>query len=195
MQSSENKELAHEDLLSEHRSVRWILTKDALKEGWDRSFEVLAAKEERILQGAHASPIQRSLFEPLFESGFNGLEKDFALYLERSNAIYWWHRIAARQDYHLQGWRRQRVYPDFVACRKDDGKLLILETKGIHLKGSDDTGDKKNLLAILEDAYSAASERGQMRIGKPPATFRMMFEEKWPGQVSELLNGTYRKPL
>ncbi len=158
-----------------------------------RSFEVFAAKDERILQGEHASQIQRSLFEPLFESGFNSLEKDFALYLEKSNAIYWWHRIAARQDYYLQGWRRQRVYPDFVACRKDDGKLLILETKGIHLKGSDDTSYKKNLLTILEEAYSAASERGQMRIGKPPATFRMMFEERWKGQVSELLNETYRK--
>ena len=158
-----------------------------------RSFEIFAAKEERVLQGEHASPIQRSLFEPLFESGFNRLEKDFALYLEKSNAIYWWHRIAARQDYYLQGWRRQRVYPDFVACRKDDGKLLILETKGIHLKGSEDTSYKKNLLAILEEAYSTASERGQMKIGKPPATFRMMFEERWKGQVSELLNETYRK--
>ncbi len=158
-----------------------------------RSFEVFAAKEERTLQGEHASPIQRSLFEPLFESGFNGLEKDFALYLEKSNAIYWWHRVAARQDYYLQGWRRQRVYPDFVACRKDDGKLLILETKGIHLKGSDDTSYKKNLLAILEEAYAAASERGQIQIGKPPATFRMMFEERWKGQVRELLAETYQR--
>ena len=158
-----------------------------------RSFEVFASKEERILQGEHASQIQRSLFEPLFESGFNGLEKDFALYLEKSNAIYWWHRVAARQDYYLQGWRRQRVYPDFVACRKDDGKLLILETKGIHLKGSDDTGYKKKLLGILEEAYSTAFERGQMKIGEPPATFRMMFEEKWKGQVSELLNETYQR--
>ena len=158
-----------------------------------RSFEVFASKEERILQGEHASQIQRSLFEPLFESGFNGLEKDFALYLEKSNAIYWWHRVAARQDYYLQGWRRQRVYPDFVACRKDDGKLLILETKGIHLKGSDDTGYKKKLLETLEEAYSAAFERGQMKIGEPPTTFRMMFEERWKEQVSELLNETYQR--
>ncbi len=171
--------------------VRFQLeTDERLNYELGRSFEVFASKEERILQGEHASQIQR---EPLFESGFNGLEKDFALYLEKSNAIYWWHRIAARQDYYLQGWRRQRVYPDFVACRKDDGKLLILETKGIHLKGSDDTGYKKKLLETLEEAYSTASERGQIKIGKPPATFRMMFEERWKGQVSELLNEIYRK--
>ena len=32
-----------------------------------------------------------------------------------------------------------------------------------------------------------------MKIGKPPATFRMLFEERWQGQVSELLNEPYRK--
>ena len=174
--------------------VRFQLeTDERLNYELGRSFEVFAAKEERTLQGEHASPIQRSLFEPLFESGFNTLEKDFALYLEKSNAIYWWHRVAARQDYYLQGWRRQRVYPDFVACRKDDGKLLILETKGIHLKGSDDTGYKKKLLETLEEAYSAALERGQMKISEPPTTFRMMFEERWKEQVSELLNETYQR--
>ena len=174
--------------------VRFQLeTDERLNYELGRSFEVFAAKEERTLQGEHASPIQRSLFEPLFESGFNTLEKDFALYLEKSNAIYWWHRVAARQDYYLQGWRRQRVYPDFVACRKDDGKLLILETKGIHLKGNDDTGYKKKLLETLEEAYSAALERGQMKIREPPTTFRMMFEERWKEQVSELLNETYQR--
>ena len=173
--------------------VRFQLeTDERLNYELGRSFEVFAAKEERTLQGEHASPIQRSLFEPLFESGFNSLEKDFALYLEKSNAIYWWHRVAARQDYYLQGWRRQRVYPDFVARRREDGKLLILETKGIHLKGSEDTSYKKKLLATLEDAYSAAFERGQIQFNEPPATFRMMFEDKWQEQVSELLNEQYQ---
>ena len=174
--------------------VRFQLeTDERLNYELGRSFEVFASKEERTLQGEHASPIQRSLFEPLFESGFNSLEKDFALYLEKSNALYWWHRIAARQDYYLQGWRRQRVYPDFVACRKEDGKLLILETKGVHLKGSEDTSYKKKLLATLEDAYAAAFERGQIQFNEPPATFRMMFEDRWREQVSELLNEKYQR--
>ena len=174
--------------------VRFQLeTDERLNYELGRSFEVFASKEERTLQGEHASQIQRSLFEPLFESGFNSLEKDFALYLEKSNALYWWHRIAARQDYYLQGWRRQRVYPDFVACRREDGKLLILETKGIHLKGSEDTSYKKKLLATLEDAYSAAFERGQIQFNEPPATFRMMFEDRWREQVSELLNEKYQR--
>ena len=154
-----------------------------------QSFEVFVSKEERTLQGEHGSPIQRSLFEPLFESRFNSLEKDFALYLEKSNAIYWWHRIAARQEYSLQGWRRQRVYPDFVACRNSDGKLLVLETKGLHLKGSEDTGYKQKLLETLENAYESALDRGKMKIGEPPAVYRMMFEGQWREQVRELVEG------
>ena len=154
-----------------------------------QSFEVFVPKEERALQGEHGSPIQRSLFDPLFESRFTRLEKDFALYLEKSNAIYWWHRIAARQEYSLQGWRRHRVYPDFVACRNGDGKLLVLETKGMHLKGNEDTGYKQKLLETLENAYASALERGEMKAGNPPATYRMMFENKWRMQVRELVEG------
>ena len=168
--------------------VRFHLeTDERLNYALGRSFEVFVSKEEKTLQGEHGSQIQRSLFAPLFESGFNGLEKNFALYLEKSNAVYWWHRVAARQEYSLQGWRRQRVYPDFVACRNDDGRLLILETKGIYLKGSEDANYKQKLLATLEKAYTGALERGRMTIGTPPATFRMMFEDRWQEQVYELL--------
>ena len=43
VQSSEQKELAGEDLLGETSPVRWIITKDALKEGWDCSFAYVLA--------------------------------------------------------------------------------------------------------------------------------------------------------
>lgn len=153
----------------------------------DKSFEVHVSSRERSLQGEHGRPIQQSLFEPVYENNFNGLEKDFALYLDKSNAISWWHKIAAKQQYHLQGWRRQNVYPDFVACRRDDGTLLILETKGVHLKGNDDTGYKMKLLETLEAAYNKALDRGEMRVCEPPAVFRMMFEDRWKEQVSALV--------
>ncbi len=153
-----------------------------------KSFEVFVSSQERTLQGKQGTPIQQSLFEPVYESGFNNLERDFALYLETSNAIHWWHRIAARQAYSLQGWRRQRVYPDFVACRGDNGKLLILETKGIHLKGNEDTNYKKKLLKTLEKTYSTALERGTMEVKEPPARFRMMFEDTWREKMNELVS-------
>ena len=169
-------------------AIRFHLeTDEELDYELDKSFEVFVSSKERSLQGEHGQSIQQSLFEPVYESNFNGLEKDFALYLDKNDSISWWHKIAAKQQYHLQGWRRQRVYPDFVACRRGDGKLLILETKGVHLKGNEDTGYKKKLLETLEAAYNKALDRGEMRVCEPPAVFRMMFEDRWKEQVSELV--------
>lgn len=169
-------------------AIRFHLeTDEELNYELDKSFEVFVSSKERSLQGEHGRSIQQSLFDPVYESNFNGLEKDFALYLDKSNAISWWHKIAARQQYYLQGWKRQRVYPDFVACRRDDGTLLILETKGVQLKGNEDTDYKKKLLETLEAAYNTALDRGEMRVCEPPAIFRMMFEDRWKEQVGELV--------
>ena len=169
-------------------AIRFHLeTDEELDYELDKSFEVFVSSKERSLQGEHGQPIQQSLFEPVYESNFNGLEKDFALYLDKNDSISWWHKIAAKQQYHLQGWRRQRVYPDFIACRRGDGKLLILETKGVHLKGNEDTGYKKRLLETLEAAYNKALDRGELRVCEPPAVFRMMFEDRWKEQVSTLV--------
>ena len=164
-------------------------TDEQLNYELSKPFEVFVSSDARALQGEHGKPIQQSLFDPVYESNFNGLEKDFALYLDTNDAIYWWHRIAARQAYSLQGWRRHRVYPDFVACRKDNGALLILETKGVHLAGNEDTNYKENLLDTLEKTYQIALDRGTMKVKEPPhATFRMMFEDTWKEQIGELVS-------
>ena len=95
-------------------------TDEQLSYEMEKSLNVFVGDSEESLQH-QARPVQHSLFDTVYKKDFNGLEKNFALYLENSNAIHWWHRIAARQAYSLQGWRRHRVYPDFVACKKDDG--------------------------------------------------------------------------
>jgi type III restriction enzyme len=67
----------------------------------------------------------------------------------------------------LQGWRRNRVYPDFLVKLASDGdiaRLLILETKGKQLEGSDDTGFKKKLFDILEYAYTKGKDAGEVEL-------------------------------
>lgn len=163
-------------------------TDEQLNYELDKSFKVFVSRQDRSLQGEHGYPIQHSLFEPIYEGGFNGLEKDFALYLETRDAIYWWHRIATRQAYSLQGWRRQRVYPDFVAHRKDDGTLLILETKGVHLRGNEDTDYKNKLLETLEDTYNKKLvHRGTLKVEEPQMQFKMMFQDTWRAEMNTLL--------
>lgn len=61
------------------------------------------------------NPTQKSLFAPVYDSDYNQDERDFACYLDDDAALKWWHRnVAKAGQYHLQGWRKQKVYPDFI---------------------------------------------------------------------------------
>lgn len=164
-----------------------LVTDEKLNYKFQKTIEVSIAEDEKPLS-KYGNFVQHSLFDRVFESEFNKLEKNFALYLDSNDSIYWWHKIAARQQYFIQGWRRHRVYPDFIACRKDDNKYLILETKGIHLQGNEDTSYKKGLLKILEATYETALERGEMKtVGENPATFRILLESSWKSEMNEML--------
>ena len=180
------------DKVGENKIHFHLETDEQLNYAIGKYLEVWVSDKEGSLQ-YEAQAVQHSLFEPVYKRDFNDLEEDFALYLEKSDALHWWHRIAAKQAYSLQGWRRQRVYPDFVACRQDDGTLLILETKGMHLKGNEDTQYKAKLLSTLEKTYEQAIDRGEMKLGEPPlerapqVVLRMMFEDEWKEKLDPLV--------
>jgi len=129
------------------------------------------------------------VFERLYAREFNPLERDVALYLDDTEAVQWWHRLAARQEYHLQGWQRNKVYPDFLACITSNGNgytFSILETKGAHLKGNDDTHYKEQLFDLLSKVGERALEAGEMEL-EGDASQRMTFKI--------LLNSTWRADL
>ena len=144
------------------------------------SYEILVADSDVLLQ-RYGKSVQLSLFEPVFDRDFNDLEKRFAFYLDEQKALQWWHRVAVRQqgEYYLRGWRRERVWPDFVAMGgQKNGKpsLLVFETKGDHLQGNDDTEYKERLFAALEETFNA----GKMTIQDGPAkgVFRLVFDKQ-----------------
>jgi len=101
--------------------------------------------------------VQKSIFEPEYQANFDGDEAEFACYIDEEAALKWWHRNVARAGhYFVQGWRKNKVYPDFIfALQKKDGKerLVVLETKGDQLAGNLDTNYKRKLLAQLSKAY------------------------------------------
>ena len=117
----------------------------------------LPQKVKKLIDGDDAPLFQRN-YQPL-ENRFTRkfMQKNLTVWkkivpfiLDGHAAIKWWHRLAAKSDYALQGWRKNRVYPDFVVC-VGDGKgaqrrLLILETKGMHLSGNLDTNYKRRCL-------------------------------------------------
>jgi type III restriction enzyme len=129
------------------------------------------------------TPLERSLYETAFKKHVNGFEKDVALYLDGSDAVTWWWRIAARRDWGLQGWMKNKVYPDFLIhldAAKDVARFLVLETKGKHLEGNDDTEFKTKFFELLEEAYTKGIEAGEVDLfdDRPDEMrFRILIQE------------------
>ena len=123
------------------------------------------------------TPVQLNLFDKVFEKQFDSdLEKDFAFHLERQ-PLQWWHRV--QREYYVLGWRRERIYPDFVAF--GDISLNIFETKGDHLRGNPDTEYKTEVFQLLEQRFNGLDspvrvEEHKQRQGK----FAIVYESEFP---------------
>lgn len=115
------------------------------------------------------TPMVRSLFAPVYKADLNGDEQSVAIYLDQDKALRWWHRNVARNQYGLPGWRRGKIYPDFIfAADRADGKtrMTVLETKGDQLEGNLDTAYKRELLDVLSSAYKrdVTTKAGEMEL-------------------------------
>ncbi len=125
---------------------------------------------------------QLNLFEPVYERQFDTcLEKSFASYLDEQKALKWWHRVAVgqRDGYYLRGWKRERVWPDFVCMGGErDGvpRVMLFETKGEHLRGNADTEYKRRLLETLENAYGCGTMT--VKCGPAKGVFRLVFDKR-----------------
>lgn len=138
-------------------------------------------------------PVQLSLFEPIYEHHFDSdLECRFARYLDERKALLWWHRVASRRGggYDLKGWRRDRIWPDFVAMgagTTSRPSFFVFETKGHHLDNPD-TDYKCRVLKALEGAFDC----GTMTVMDGPAkgSFHLLFDEKeFPKALAALGEG------
>lgn len=170
------------------RDIRFELIAD--ESGFEFAQELEKMVEENQLQlfGQYGDPLQKSLYEKMYAKEFNGLERDFAIYLDGYGAVAWWHRFAARQDYSLQGWKRHRVYPDFVVCvapgNGSTRRVLAIETKGLQLAGNTDTEYKKKLFKVLETAEPRAVEYGTLKLPKSARrkhrlSLKMLFQDDY----------------
>ena len=101
-------------------------------------------------------PLQKSLFEPVYQIELNRDEQDVAVYLDGEAAVSWWHRNVARTQYGIQGWKQQKIYPDFIFVVRGDGatsRIVVLETKGDYLDNLD-TAYKREVLSFLSSNFA-----------------------------------------
>ncbi|MBR2574541.1 MAG: DEAD/DEAH box helicase family protein [Loktanella sp.] len=122
----------------------------------------------RVLAGQQGLPVDKSVFAPFYEAELNSQEAVVAVMLDGNGAINWWHRNVARVHYGLQGWKRGRIYPDFIFAVQKNGmakRIVALETKGDHLQNPD-TDYKRDVLNYLSKNFDwqNAVEAGQLEL-------------------------------
>lgn len=142
------------------------------------------------LNNKDGAPLQKSLFEFLEEDELNEDEKEVAWYLEDQEKLLFWYRNLARTDYPIQGWKKQKVYPDFIFTKAEDQRdfdeVFVIETKGVHLKASEDTEYKKSVLNICNE--QAKSESFARLFGNKKIHYELVYGDEWERKLNELLN-------
>jgi len=117
--------------------------------------ECITVHSKRRLTHDNGDQIARSLFDYVPEEGQNEYEKAVALCLDHDENVLWWYRnLIGENNYAIQGYRRNRINPDFVVQDKADHKprhrVLVIESKGEHLSGSPDTSYKRDVARMFE---------------------------------------------
>lgn len=101
------------------------------------------------------SPVPKVFNKNLYEKvdAINGEERGFVerIDLGALNNIDFWVRNREKVDpFYIQGWRRGKFYPDFVAMTKK-GNIVALEWKGEDRISNDDTAYKVEIGKVWEE--------------------------------------------
>ena len=74
----------------------------------------------------------------------NSEETEFVEKINALDNVLFWYRNTEKRDFYIQGWKKDLFYPDFIIMT-NNGCKIIVEYKGAHLKGSEDTQYKQEL--------------------------------------------------
>jgi len=155
---------------------------------------IKAKPTAKTLNRKDGRPLQLNLFDFVPEDEFNETEKAVAWYLEGQKRFFFWYRNRARHDYAIQGWRKHKIYPDFIFTAtasedKDDyEQVYVVETKGLHLMGGADTDYKRKMFSICtKEAESRTwAELGPAMKDKV-IRFEVLAEDEWEAKLNQML--------
>ncbi len=195
------KHLAKEkDRLSE-TVFREMLSADTLRFlviandlGWKLPGKRRQARPPWLAKQSNA-PLERSLFDPV-PNDLNEMEQRVAWYLDDQDKLLFWYRNVPKQDYYIQGWRRGKVYADFIFTDVNEtgngfNRVFVVETKGVHLKGSEDTEYKKTLFNTCTKLAkeTTLSELG-LKLHAKEVSFAVIHGDEWERRFNELFAET-----
>lgn len=153
----------------------------------------ITVKSQKQLNRLDGSQLQRSIFDYVPEESMNELEQKVAVYLDEQEKLLWWYRNLSKKDYHIQGWKKNKIYPDFLAAdvsKTNDGSydtVYVLETKGIHLK-NDDTKYKQDVFALCNQ-LGAKKPWKELFCEFPDQQFefQVVFEDEWQNKINQIV--------
>ena len=167
----------------------------------DLDFNRLPAKieapEARRANREDGSPYQQNLFDVTTEDDLNQFENKVATYLDQQARLFFWYRNRARKDYYVQGWKPRRIYADFIVTLRDDEsgaddddfhQVFVVETKGVHLKDSDDAQYKRSVFDLCsERARRAEWAEFVPAMRNKVVRFEVVNEDEWQARLHEML--------
>jgi len=149
-------------------------------------------KSANTLTKRDGQPLEKSLFDYVPREDFNDFEKQVALYLEEQDRLLWWYRNVPRRDYGVQGWRRNKIYADFIFADAADepakyNRVHVVETKGVHLKDYEDTRYKRSVFQLCNKLAQkmTRSQLGQ-QLNVPDIRFQVIDQDQWQQRLNEL---------
>lgn len=182
-------EIVFRNLVKEKKLVFFLLTDKG-------EFSIpprIKVRSNKQLVRSDNTPIQRSLFDYVPDEDLNDLEKAVAIYLDQQEKLLWWYRNMSRQHYHIQGWKRHKIYPDFIASdtnatsKADYGNVYVLETKGLHLK-NEDTKYKQDVFALCNElGTKKAWKELDLDFPDKKFEFQVIFENEWKSKVNRII--------
>lgn len=139
--------------------------------------------------------IQMSLFEEQPEQWFNPtLEAPVAVCLDSHEKLLFWYRNLQHHPYfYVQGWRKNRVWADFVATKKaatdpeDYDMIYVLETKGDQLAGNLDTQFKERFFTLCNELARKVSWKDiTNHFPERQIRFQVVQQDEWETVVNGL---------
>jgi type III restriction enzyme len=148
------------------------------------------------LRHADDTDIAKSLFDYAERAGFNQYEADVALVLDKHPEVLWWYQNKVGKDsFAIQGYRKNRIHPDFVVQSGKDEKpvarVVVVESKGKHLSGNPDTEYKRKIARHFEKIGKKVSwQKLGEGFDKHEFRFQILDEglyDSWKDELNKLL--------
>ena len=175
-------------------TLRFIVVTDDLQ--WNRLPRTIEAPDAKQANREDGGAYQFNLFDRTNEDELNGLENKVATYLDRQERLFFWYRNRVRRDYYVQGWKPRRIYADFIVTLRPDEpdaedeyhRVFVLETKGVHLKGSEDTAYKRSVFDLCS-RHARKTDWAEFvpAMRNKVVRFEVVDEEEWQQRLNAML--------